>query len=217
MAFSRVDQVINFTWGYGRLTEYATDFVSIRWEGAVLADYTEDYTFTLVADDSVRLWIDHDLVIDQWHVQLAGRNVSGAAPLTAGQLHHIILEYREVSHDAFVSLFWQSANTKQQIIPQSRLYHLHELDESPKEVEVVSAETLASTSDCVGVSEFFYIAWFGLVWFGLVVMLVSQYLSFFFSQFLVGQSVNRNSILNFCFDLSTTRPTPITLLMQSHP
>ena len=208
MAFSRVDQVINFTWGYGRLTEYATDFVSIRWEGAVLADYTEDYTFTLVADDSVRLWIDHDLVIDQWHVQLAGRNVSGAAPLTAGQLHHIILEYREASHDAFVSLFWQSANTKQQIIPQSRLYHLHELDESPKEVEVVSAETLASTSDCVGVSEFFISL--GLVWFGLVV-------SFFFSQFLVGQSVNRNSILNIFFDLSTTRPTPITLLMQSHP
>lgn len=29
----RVDHVVNFTWGAGRLTETATDFVSIRWHG----------------------------------------------------------------------------------------------------------------------------------------------------------------------------------------
>lgn len=29
----RVDHVVNFTWGTGRLTETATDFVSIRWHG----------------------------------------------------------------------------------------------------------------------------------------------------------------------------------------
>ena len=142
--------MINFTWGYGRLTEFATDFVSIRWEGAVLADHSEDYTFTLVADDSVRLWVDHDLIIDQWHVQLDGMNVSGTAPLVKGQLHHVVLEYREVSHNAYVCLFWSSDNTPIEIVPQKRLYHLHELDESPKEVNVVSAGTSSEVSDCVG-------------------------------------------------------------------
>ena len=116
----------------------------------MLADHSEDYTFTLVADDSVRLWVDHDLIIDQWHVQLDGMNVSGTAPLVKGQLHHVVLEYREVSHNAYVCLFWSSDNTPIEIVPQKRLYHLHELDESPKEVNVVSAGTSSEVSDCVG-------------------------------------------------------------------
>ena len=150
IAFSRVDQVINFTWGYGRVTEFATDYVSIRWEGAVLAEHTEEYTFTVVADDSVRLWIDYDLIIDQWHVRLGGRSVAGNVPLRHGELHHIVLEYREIQDFAEISLFWESTNTVKSIVPQDHLFHLHELDASPKEITVVSAETSGSKSDCVG-------------------------------------------------------------------
>ena len=34
-AVVRVDAMINFTWGLGRITPTGTDFVSVRWEGAV--------------------------------------------------------------------------------------------------------------------------------------------------------------------------------------
>jgi hypothetical protein len=117
-AFTRVDPLVNFTWGLGRLTTHATDFVSVRWAGAVrpprsasstASGVVEDYTFMVVCDEGVRLWVDHELIIDQWHARLDGRNVSGTIGLTPGRLHRIILEYREVWRDAFVRLLWASA------------------------------------------------------------------------------------------------------------
>lgn len=30
------------------------------------ANYSETHTFTVSADDHVRLWLDHRLIIDQW-------------------------------------------------------------------------------------------------------------------------------------------------------
>jgi hypothetical protein len=33
LSVQRVDPIINFTWGLGRLTETGTDFVTVRWEG----------------------------------------------------------------------------------------------------------------------------------------------------------------------------------------
>ena len=60
---------VNFTWGLGRLTAHGSDFVSVRWEGAVrpplASSAWEDFTFMVVCDDGVRLWVDHDLIIDQ--------------------------------------------------------------------------------------------------------------------------------------------------------
>ena len=116
-AFTRVDAYVNFTWGLGRLTSYGTDFVSVRWEGAIRPPLSvvssgssskEDYTFMVVCDEGVRLWVDHTLIIDQWHAELNGRNVSGTVPMMPGQLHRIVLEYRETRRDAFIRLLWAS-------------------------------------------------------------------------------------------------------------
>ena len=170
-AFERVDAVVNFTWGLGRITETGTDFVSVRWEGAVrppsLAEaglaaspaaasssfmaagagatggQREDYTFTVVCDDGVRVWVDHQLIVDQWHAELDGRNASGTASLLPGQLSRIVVEYREARRDAFVSLLWSGPALPESggrggigaavVVPQAALYHLYELsDTSPR-------------------------------------------------------------------------------------
>ena len=44
----------------------------------------------------------------QWHAELDGRNVSGTVPLRPGELHRIVLEYREVRRDAYIRLLWAS-------------------------------------------------------------------------------------------------------------
>ena len=36
----------------------AWDDVSVRWTGKLLAPYSELFTFTVGADDDIRLWID---------------------------------------------------------------------------------------------------------------------------------------------------------------
>lgn len=65
-SISRVDQVVNFTWGLGRLTQSATDYVSARWTGKVRSPGTGVFNFHVLADDNVRLWMDYNLIIDRW-------------------------------------------------------------------------------------------------------------------------------------------------------
>ena len=62
----RIDPSINFDWGTGAITTYGRDYVSVRWTGKVVSPTTEEYTFYLEADDGVRLWLDHDLMLDAW-------------------------------------------------------------------------------------------------------------------------------------------------------
>jgi hypothetical protein len=42
---SRQDPDLDFNWGTGVITGQASDFVSVRWTGFVVADYDEEYTF----------------------------------------------------------------------------------------------------------------------------------------------------------------------------
>ena len=62
----RIDPTINFDWGTGVLTNYGRDYVSVRWTGKVLPSTTEEYTLYAYADDGVRLYVDHVLLIDSW-------------------------------------------------------------------------------------------------------------------------------------------------------
>jgi len=66
-SIARVDQVVNFTWGLGRMTQSATDYVSARWTGKVLSPGTGLMTFHVLADDNVRLWVEYNLLIDRWN------------------------------------------------------------------------------------------------------------------------------------------------------
>src|SRR5687767_3810462 len=43
--------------------QWAAGTYSIRWSGEVEAQYTEDYTFTATADETVRVWVNGQLLI----------------------------------------------------------------------------------------------------------------------------------------------------------
>lgn len=125
----RVDPTINFpqpgvtaTWGTkSPAPGIAPDTFSVRWTGAIEAEYSEEYTFFLQADDGVRLWIDNQLVIDDWR-PTGYLERSGRVTLQAGQRYSIKLEYFDNYGGATVRLLWRSARTPKQIVPSSRLF-----------------------------------------------------------------------------------------------
>ena len=43
---------------------FSSDYVSARWTGYLLPEYSEEYTIHLEVDDGARLWIDEDLLVD---------------------------------------------------------------------------------------------------------------------------------------------------------
>ena len=114
----RIDAAINFDWGTGALTPYGRDYVSARWSGKLKASYNEIYTIFCRADDGVRLYVDHELVVDAWEnasVTNGGQRVD--LRLSAGGYHDIVVEYKEVTGAASVSLYWSSYSTTYAPIP----------------------------------------------------------------------------------------------------
>jgi hypothetical protein len=96
---------------------------SVRWSGMVQPRYTEPYTFTTTADDGVRLWVNGELLIDDWSSH-APEEHSGTTSiaLTAGQQYTVTLEYFENLLTAEVQLEWESIHQAREIVPTSQLY-----------------------------------------------------------------------------------------------
>ena len=118
---TRVDASVNFSWGTtSPASGVAAGSYSVRWTGAVVPAASEMYTFTVTADDGVRLWVNDELLITNW-VNQDAKPVSGQIALRAGVAVPIKLEYYQNTGGASVRLEWSSPSTPLQVIPQSSL------------------------------------------------------------------------------------------------
>jgi len=100
------------------------DTFSIRWTGQLDVEYSERYGFRTFSDDGVRLWIDGNLIIDEWasHPPMIH---DAFMDLSAGK-HTIEVHYYENTGDAIMELYWKSEHQTQNnywIIPSSHLFH----------------------------------------------------------------------------------------------
>ena len=115
-------EAINFDWGTGAADpSVGPDTFSVRWTGKLLARYTGGTTFRTWSDDGVRLWIDGQLIVDNWTDHQAAEN-AGLAYLVAGQLHDVKLEFHENLENALIKLLWFSPCQTEEAIPASRLF-----------------------------------------------------------------------------------------------
>jgi hypothetical protein len=119
---ARTDPTVNFDWGTGAPDpSMGPDTFSVRWTGEVEAPASGTYTFTTASDDGVRLWINGQLLVNNWTDHGATEN-SGSISLTAGQRAAVRMEYYEQGGDTVAQLFWTGPGIARQIVPQGRLY-----------------------------------------------------------------------------------------------
>ena len=127
-AVERIDSLVDFAWRYG-VPYYslpATNF-SVRWEGYIQPQFDGDYTFSLQADDSARLWVEESNIYDSMPPLInRGADVfkeySAIKTLKKGHLYHVRVDYSQGAGDAYVHLWWSHAQLRKQIVPQSQLY-----------------------------------------------------------------------------------------------
>ena len=119
---SRIDPTVDFNWGGGS-PDPAIGYsaFSARWTGRVLPQTSETYTFYTTTSDGVRLWVNNQLLIDQWANQPT-TTLSGSIALTANQSASIKLEYFCSTGTGVANLSWSSATVPQQTIPRGQLY-----------------------------------------------------------------------------------------------
>lgn len=102
---ARNDSAINFDWGMGRPHSRITraDF-SVRWTRTMWLR-AGTWRFTTTTKDGVRLYVDNELVIDEWQRQDVTTYTADVS-LGAGN-HAIRMEYFHVSGAAVAKLTWE--------------------------------------------------------------------------------------------------------------
>ncbi|NQU83964.1 MAG: hypothetical protein HQ536_04610, partial [Parcubacteria group bacterium] len=114
----RIDSVVDFSWDAGSpMSLIPSDNFSVRWIGKIKIDETRDYNFWTWSDDGVRLYIDDQLVVNNWTNHMT-RWDSGRVNLTEGY-HDIKLEYYEKTNGSFIKLCWDARNN---VIPKTSLF-----------------------------------------------------------------------------------------------
>ncbi len=118
----RIDATVDFDWGGGSPDpSISVDDFTVRWTGALQPQFSQTYTFYTKTDDGVRLWVDGQLLIDEW-VDQGPTEWSGTISLNAGQKYSITMEYYENGGGASAQLSWSSPSLAKSIIPQIQLY-----------------------------------------------------------------------------------------------
>jgi hypothetical protein len=117
------NMMINFDWGKVRPHRRITsDEFAVRWEGAVLPKFSELYQFEFEFRGRARVWVNNELVIDDWTASpfiLARR---AAVRMSAGQLMPLRVEYAAAPTGALAILRWMSLNVPMEVVPTVRLF-----------------------------------------------------------------------------------------------
>lgn len=121
LVHSQQESVINFDWKKDRpIEQLDIDHFSVRFDAVLKIDREEEYTFYTNSDDGVRLFVDNNLLIDNWTPHPATENRE--AIYLAEGYHTIRLEYFEDSYDSIIQLFYSSPTIVKTIIPAEKYY-----------------------------------------------------------------------------------------------
>ena len=111
---------VEFNWGTGGPHhDVGADF-SARFFGKVIPKYTETYRFYGLADDTVKLYVDGQLMFDDqtWD----GTEEWADIALQAGRSYDIYMETKDTGGEAKAHLKWSSPSQPKKIIPGDRLF-----------------------------------------------------------------------------------------------
>jgi hypothetical protein len=105
----RNDPTVTFDWGRGAPDlALPVDSFSVRWTRAL--DFEAAlYRFHVIVDDGVRLYVDDELVIDDW--QDGGRREVTADRLMSAGSHDLRIEYYERTGEALIHVWWERPAT----------------------------------------------------------------------------------------------------------
>lgn len=121
---SQIDQTIDKVWaatdslGCG----IGTTFWNVRWKGQLEPLYSEPYTFYLTIKDLGKLWINNQLLINQWTGSASGNIFTATMNLTAGQKVPIQVDFAKKASDGKIKLEWSSPTNPREVIPMTQLF-----------------------------------------------------------------------------------------------
>lgn len=121
LAVTRVDSRLEFPWqGNPPLPEMPAEHFSVRWSGFLKAPGPGTYRLVIFHDDGCRLWIDGNLVDDQF----GGARRDEVSVMLTGQLQTIKIDFYQWDGLSRFALGWSPPGVQQvSSIPTTALFH----------------------------------------------------------------------------------------------
>jgi len=122
LIITRTDTNIDMIWSPINLPPTgSSNYFCVRWTGQVQPQYSDTYFFIARTDDGLKLWVNDQLIINNWVTKNAS-DVTGSINLRAGVRYNIRMEYFQITGGTEAHLSWYSQSQALQIIPSNRLY-----------------------------------------------------------------------------------------------
>lgn len=117
---TRVDKEVNFD-PVNQPPDPYTDYrhKSIRWTGYISPNASGDYKIGVNSDDGIRLWLNNELVVDEWHYRGTTTDQVAIA-MEAGKKYPIKLEYFDNGGDAICQLLWEVPGNTDDLYKEDR-------------------------------------------------------------------------------------------------
>jgi hypothetical protein len=122
-----VDSTVNIDWGGSNPSGLSNgDSWTGVWEGYVVPQFSETYTFYVNADDRLRLWVNGQKLFENWTGCVCTEQAATSIALTAGQRYPILIQFREDAGSAKTILKWQSGSmVNREVVPKRALFAGH--------------------------------------------------------------------------------------------
>jgi beta-glucosidase len=114
----RIDPAIDFSWTlYAPDPKLNRDFYAARWSGTLTAPKTGNYQIGIEGNDGYRLYINDQLIVDQWQKQSYHTHLKSHS-FEAGKKYRIKVEFYETNGNGTIKLVWNEGkpdHTRQKI------------------------------------------------------------------------------------------------------
>jgi hypothetical protein len=118
----RIDPAIDLNWATTPPPPGIGPAFGVRWSGFLRPVFGEPTQFTVRSTDGFRLWVDGNLLLDQW--TRGGQTDTKPVLLEPGRSYSIRFEVRATTPAGAVRLGWKSRRMQQQLpIPHASLFH----------------------------------------------------------------------------------------------
>ena len=118
---ARIDPTVNFAWGFAGVNKRLTKNYSVRWTGFLVPNETADYVVGFTGQDGYRVWIDNNLVVEDWTTHRPATTQMKEIHLEKGHAYPIKIEYFQTVRGSEARLTWSiPGRPEQQAVEAAR-------------------------------------------------------------------------------------------------
>ena len=111
---SRTDANVNFEWAYSGVTPELVRNFSVRWAGVLVPPKTGDYLIGFTGEDGYRVWLDGNIIVEDWTQHRPATTQTRQVHLEAGHPYPLKIEYFQLIRGSEARLIWSSLGKAEQ-------------------------------------------------------------------------------------------------------